>query len=206
MTSSRGLEEQLSELKEMVQKQSKLLAQTGKQLMELQLKDVKNRMAGMETKAPAIDPEDFASNEDIAQLVFEVLNQLDYLEDRNVARTYNGHILSLSPVETKIAPLPSKDGELAPSIFPATVQDLLDLKAIEVIELCEFYDLFVDESETNENDLSATSPEEVLKMINAEGKISAQDRLLASSEEDVKKIFDEFTRYIGVRIRRGSGW
>lgn len=204
--SSKDLEEKVKELTELVHKQSKLVAQTGKQLMELQLKDVKNKMAGMEVKQPKIDTEDFATNEDVAQLVFEVLNQLDYLEDRNVARSYNSHILSQSSLATKIAPLPNKDGELAPAKFPSTVQELQDLKPIEVIQLCEFYDLFVDEPTSDEALSTSNSPEDVLKMINANDTISAQDRLLSSSEEDLNEIFDELTRYIGVRIRKGTGW
>lgn len=205
----KSLQERVEELTQLVQNQSKVIAQTGKLLLEMQVKEVKDKMATLDTKQPKFDPEDFASNEDIAQLVFEMLNQFEFLEDRNIRRTYNSHIGNDSPESEQIAPLSNKDGEPAPEIFPKTVKDLKDLEPLQLIELCEFYDLFVDQLSPEEEELlnsSDITPEEAVKLTNISQGMSSEDRLAASSEEDLKAVFDEFTRYIGVRIRRGSGW
>ena len=204
-----SLEQQMKELTERVQKHSKLIAQTGKQLMEVQMKEVKSKMAAIDVKQPSFDPDDFASNEDIAQLVFEVLNQLEYLEDRSIKRAYNSHILSESADSTKIAPLCNKDGEPALEIFPKTVKHLKELKPLELIQIAEFYDLFVDEPYI-EDQKRLESPnitrEEAIRLSISSKTITSEQRLAMSSESDLKDVFDEFTRYIGVRIRRGSGW
>lgn len=204
-----SLEEQIKQLNQIVQNQSKIIAETGKRLLDIEVRDVKSRMANLDTKQPSFDVEDFASNEDIAQLVFEVLNQLDYLEDRNIKRAYNCHISDASPDDTQIAPLCSKDGESAPNIFPATVKELNELRPLQLIQLCEFYDLFVDQLSAEDEKLLHSpdiTPEQALKLANVSQAMSAEDRLVMSSKEDLIEIFDEFTRYIGVRIRRGSGW
>lgn len=204
-----SLEQQVKDLTQLVQKQSKLTAQTGKQLMELQVKDVKSKMAQIDNKQPKFDPEDFASNEDIAQLVFEILNQLEFLEDRSIKRVYNSHLLKDSLAGEKIAPLCNKDGEPAPANFPETLGDLEKLPPLDLIKLCEFYDLFVDHLSTEDEKLLNSenlSPEDAMKLANAAGGMPAEDRLATTTADDLKEIFDEFARYIGVRIRRGTGW
>lgn len=204
-----NLEEQIKQLSQIVQNQSKIIAETGKRLLDIEVRDVKSRMANLDTKQPSIDVEDFASNEDIAQLVFEVLNQLDYLEDRNIKRAYNCHISDASSDDTQLAPLCSKDGEPAPEIFPSTVKDLKNINSLQLIQLCEFYDLFVDQLSAEDEKLLNSpdiTPEEAIKLANNSQGMTAEDRLAITSKEDLIEIFDEFTRYIGVRIRRGSGW
>lgn len=207
--SDANLAEQIEQINQKLHSQSKIIAETGRRLLDMEVKDVKSKMANLDTKQPSIDVEDFASNEDIAQLVFEVLNQLDYLEDRNIKRAYNCHISDTSCDSTKLAPLCNKDGDPAPAIFPASVKDLKELTSLQLIQLCEFYDLFVDKlSAEDEKLLNSTdiTPEQALKLANASQGMTAEERLSISSKEDLIEIFDEFTRYIGVRIRRGSGW
>lgn len=204
-----SLEQQVKNLTELVHKQSKLIAKTGEKVMEIQMNEVKSKMAAIDLKQPKFDPKDFASNEDIAQLIFEVLNQMEYLEDRTIKRVCNSRLLNASKPSEQIAPLYSKDGEEPPEIFPNTVKDLLELKPLDLIQLCDFYDLFVDGPTPEQTELLNAPnicPEEAIKLASMSGGIPAKERLAMSSEDDLRDIFDEFSRYIGVLIRRGTGW
>ncbi|KAM9888033.1 hypothetical protein OXX69_013172, partial [Metschnikowia pulcherrima] len=91
------LAQQVQQLSELVQKQGQMIAKTGKQLMEMQLSDVKSRMAQMDAPQQKFNIEDYATNEDIVQLVCELQGQLDFMEDRSIARTFNSHLTEVSP-------------------------------------------------------------------------------------------------------------
>lgn len=206
------LAQKVEQLSELVQKQGQVIAQTGKRLMEMQLSDVKSKMALMDASTqPKFNIEDYATNEDIVQLVCELQGQLDYMEDRTIARTFNSHLTKASDNNEKIAPLCNRDGTMAPEYFPSTVGDLNKISPADLLLLCEFYDLIV-ENETNPEmeaimKADTLTAEDAEKLMNntLENK-TAEQKLEQFSAQDVDDLFDEFARFIGVRIRRGAEW
>lgn len=210
---SSDLEKKVQELTDLVKKQSQVIAKTGKQVMEMQFTDVKKKMALLDAlpQRQTFDIEDYATNEDILQLVCELQGQLDYLEERTIARNYNGHISASTPATAMLAPLRNRDGAEAPPIFPQTKGKLEALSDIDLFQLCEFYELIV-ANETSEelkeiiksDDLT---PEDAAKLLNAQGDaVPTEQKLSQFTREDLNKLYDEFTRYIGARVRRGAGW
>lgn len=205
------LSKRVDELTALVQKQSEVIAKTGKQMMEYQVKDVKSRMASLNTELPQqkIDTEDFATNDDLVQLVTELQSQLDYLEDRNVKRVYNSHIAKDAENATPIAPLTNKDGETPPEFYPKTLGQLKGLDAASLLQLCEFFELIVDNNNPEDvaeiMKLETLTKEEIEKLFNPQGK-SLDEKLKGLKKEDEDELFDELARFIGVRVRRGAGW
>lgn len=207
---SEDLATQVAELTALVNKQSQMIAQTGKQVLELQMKDIKTKMATMDAKPDKIDTEDFVTNEDIVQLVGELQGQLDHMEDRNIKRICNSAITASSEPTTPIAPLSTRDGEPAPPLFPQTVNALVNLLPVHLLELCDYYEL-IEPSEPE--DLSGLLKEEQLLLEEAQQlfapqkqDILAEERVQQFTQNDLHEIFDEFARFIGVRIRRGLQW
>lgn len=205
------LGKRVDELTELVRKQSEVIAKTGKQMMEYQVKDVKSRMAALNTdqNQQKIDTDEFATNDDLVQLVTELQSQLDYLEDRNVKRVYNSHIAEDADASTRIAPLTSKDGEHPPDFYPKTIGEFKKIDAASLLQLCEFFELIVENN--NPEDvaellkLETLSKEEAEKLFNPQPK-SLEEKLKGLKKEDEVELFDELARFIGVRTRRGSGW
>lgn len=202
------LEKKVLELEALVAKQSLVLASTGKQLMELQVKDVKTRMHLLDAKQPKFDPEDYVSNEDIVQLVCELQGQLDLLETRTIRRNINAQI-SLDDAEKPLAPLSNKDGDV-PDDYPATLAALKELSNSEVVRLCQFYEL-IEENEVNLElqaivDSEHLTPEDATKLLADPQHKDAAATANELSDEEVTELFDELCRYIGVRYRRGITW
>lgn len=210
--STEALAAQVKELTLLVQKHSLIIAKTGKQLMELQLKDVKSRMALLDEKPQKVDTEDFVTNEDIIQLVGELQGQLDFLEDRTIKRAYNSAVTSSSEPTDKIAPLCNRDGDPAPEYYPATVGKLLAISPEDLLRLCEFYELIMENQANPELEAIIKSndeltPEDAQKLFGAGGnEATIEQKLELFTKEDLDELFDEFARYIGVRIRKGDGW
>lgn len=207
---SEDLAAKVAELTALVTKQSQTLAQTGKQVLELQMKDIKTKMASMDAKPAKIDTEDFATNEDIVQLVGELQGQLDHMEDRNIKRIANSAVTATSDRATPIAPLSTRDGEPAPLLFPRTVGALQDLLPIELLRLCDYYELI---EPAEPEDLSSLLKNEEMLLEQAQQLFAPQkqdileeERVQQLSPEEVNEIFDEFARFIGVRLRRGLEW
>lgn len=207
---SEELEKKVQELSALVQKQNHVIANTGRQVMEMQVKDVKSKMAAMDDK-PKIDTDDFVTNDDIVQLVGELQGQLDFLEDRSIKRVFNSYLTSDSAPHSKIAPLCNRDGDPAPGNFPTTLEALNNIKASDLLQLCEFYELIVENEPSQElRDIiksDTLTPEDAEKLFALQGQeITLEERLALLTKGDEVELFDELARYIGVRVRRGSGW
>lgn len=209
--SNEDLSEKVKELSALVHKHSELIANTGKQLIELQVKDVKNKMAQMDVKPQAIDTEDFATNEDIVQLVGELQSQLDFLEDRTIKRGFNTHIDNDSEPSRKIAPLGNRFGEPAPPAYPETVEELKNLTPENLLQLAEYYELIIENEQNaelekivNSDTFTREDAEKLLGPSHLDKTI--EQKLELFTKEDLDILFDEFARYIGVRIRRSDGW
>ncbi|EEQ38369.1 hypothetical protein EJF18_30783 [Clavispora lusitaniae] len=202
---------QIKELTALVNKQNEVIAKTGKQVLELQMKDVRTKMANIDMKPVKVETEDFATNEDIVQLVGELQIQLDHMEDRNIKRVFNSNLTSSSDPDALIAPLSTRDGEPAPENFPATVGELLKLQAADILQLCEYYDLLPPEEPSEElaellknDDLSAADAQKLFAPDRQEQSLEERVKALSSTATD--NMFDDFARFIGVRIRRGQQW
>lgn len=205
------LAQQVQQLSELVQKQGQMIAKTGKQLMEMQLSDVKSRMAQMDAPQQKFNIEDYATNEDIVQLVCELQGQLDFMEDRLIARTFNSHLTKASPELAKIAPLCNKDGTPAPEFFPQTKANLNALEPADLLRLCEFYELIMENEADPELEAIVKSdtltPEDAEKLMNTSlGTKTVEQKLAQFTADDIADLFDEFARFIGVRIRKGPEW
>ena len=212
------LHDQVQSLSKVVEMQSQLIAKTGKQLMDIQVKDVKSKMNAdtekSSSKAANVDMDDYATNEDIIQLVGELQGQLDMLEDRNIRRTINSH-LSKEDKSGLIAPIANKDGdEPSDEIFPKNIGELLELSKYDIVQLCEFYELVIP---TDQQEYLKGFLEENNETVDVEGakrllevgadNATLKERVDAYSEKQIDELFDLFTRFIGVRVRRGeSAW
>lgn len=212
------LHDKVQSLSKVVEMQSQLIAKTGKQLMDIQVKDVKNKMnvdtEKSSSKTGNVDMDDYATNEDIIQLVGELQGQLDMLEDRNIRRTINSH-LSSDDKSGLIAPIANKDGdEPAEDVFPVNIGGLLKLSKYEIVQLCEFYELVIpmDQQEHLRDFLESNN-----EMVDMEGakrllevgadNATLKERVDAYSEKQIDELFNLLTRFIGVRTRRGeSAW
>lgn len=203
------LNEKFQELTSFVEKQSKLIGQTGKQLIEFQINDVKNKMAksdGQLAAAP-VDTSDFVTNEDIIQLVGELQSQLDFLEERSIRRTFNVQLTADSDV---IAPITNKDGELPEELFPRTLKDLKNLDKFQIVQLSEFYELIVPSQQQEDlqkflqsDQINTEDAEKLLQGNNDSAGLA--DRVNALTPEQLDEVFDELARYLGVKFRKVKG-
>lgn len=177
---------ELEELKRLVGKQSVLLAQTGKRVMELQMQAAKEK--------PRFDPEDYATNDDIVQLVTELQGQLDFLEDRNVARVNNSHASALMP-------LCSRDG-VPPSNFPKTVEEFEAIAPVDLLTMADFYDLVVEPAPEDVQERLKRGELDVAEAQKLLERPDLEQRAKELSTSEINDIFDEVARFIGVRLRR----
>lgn len=137
-----ALEKEIGALKAIVSKQKDLLAKTGQQVLSLQVKNTKQQLDAIPpppSLTPAIDTSDFATNEDLVQLVGELQGQLDILEEKSVLRGIN---VRQDNDDDLIVPLPNVDGDLPSSeVFTKTVAEFKAISDDTLIELCRFYQL-----------------------------------------------------------------
>ncbi|KAG7195203.1 uncharacterized protein KQ657_003729 [Scheffersomyces spartinae] len=168
------LNEQVQALTHLCQKQSKIIASTGQQLLELQ----KQRLKEIDTTPDLskIDFDDFVTNDDLVGLVAELQGQLEQLDERLIRRTFN------SSSKTIIAPLINQDGELPEKLlFPATISELESIEKFALVLLAEFYDLtLIDET------------------------IPFDKRVEAVTDEKEIDLFNLLAQYLGLGVRRGS--
>lgn len=201
------LNEKFQELTAFVEKQSKLIGQTGKQLIEFQINDVKNKMSKSDGQGPPVDTSDFVTNEDIIQLVGELQSQLDFLEERSIRRTFN---VQLTSDDDMIAPITNKDGELPEDLFPKTLKDLKNLDRFQIVQLSEFYELIIpsQQQEDLEKFLQSEqiSSQDAEKLLHGKTDVGGlEDRVKALSPKQLDEVFDELARYIGVKYRKVKG-
>lgn len=201
------LQSQINDLKSQIVKQRDIIAKTAQQLLALQVKDTKKQMDAipdpfsLSGKSNNIDTSDFATNEDLVQLVGELQGQLNLLEQKSILRTVNSHQLKETDI---LLPLPNVDGDMPISeIFPHSIAEFADLSDDVIIELCKFYQL-----------LPPTLEERAKMQAFEEGKIaSPNDPLNADYEppaddyppETVNILFSELAKFLGVsHIKRDA--
>lgn len=182
------LEQKVNELSSIVEKQSILISKTGQQLVEIQVKSVKDKMSNLDVKQP--DLSDYVTNEDIVQLVGELQTQLDYLEDRSINRLVNS---KLKTDDQEIAPISNKDGDLS-DLLPKTVGDFKKLAHEDIIKLGEFYELVL----PNEDNLNKLLEDNNLKSLEeVYGKLD-QSSNLSMAPEEVELLKKDLQKYLGL--------
>lgn len=191
--SLKELNEKVNSLSKIVEKQSALISKTGQQLIEFQVKNVKDRMNNLEPTGPNVDLSDYVTNEDIVQLVGELQSQLDSLEDRCINRLFNSKV---SDNTAKIEILSNKDGEI-PDSFPATLHEFKELDRSDVLRLCDFYELIVPDN-NNLDSLLNDDTMETLQQVQDNLNNDLSSKLVNLSEEEVKELKLELARFLGL--------
>lgn len=135
------LKTQIADLQAQLDKQRLLIAKTAQQLIQVQVKATQTEIRNIPTPADAIsgdlDTSDFATNEDLVQLVAELQGQLTLLDDKSIIRTKNSHVKEDTDL---LDPLPNLDGTL-PDEFPASVAEFNALGDDSIVQLARFYEL-----------------------------------------------------------------
>ncbi|CAN3363247.1 hypothetical protein DICA3_E07558 [Diutina catenulata] len=209
------LQKQIDDLRAIVDKQGKLLATTGQQMLALQVNDVKTRMKSIDDVSASIrgaahaagapsselDLSDYVTNEDLIQMVGELQGQLDGIEDRAIRRLANSHSDTILPLSNREGDEPTEESLGFP--FPATVAEFAALPKIDVIQLAIFYEIIVPDARKADvaafaqggdgTDVAATK--RVLEGSAQSSLAQVHDSISDAELEDVKA---EVARYLGV--------
>lgn len=206
MSSVEELTKQVEELSLIVKKQQTLLQKTGQQVLSLQVDAQKKRVEDFEPtslsgkgkttkRVSALESTDFATNEDLVQLVGELQGQLEILEERSIRRLIN----SQKKDTENLALVLNHDGEQPPlELFPSNIEEFTKIKDEELVQLARFYEL-----------LPPTAEERAQFEDFVEGKTESPEnpdlKITAASytKEDLVEAFDSIARFIGVKVRRG---
>ncbi|CUM64756.1 uncharacterized protein PRCAT00002367001 [Priceomyces carsonii] len=206
------LNSKVAELTAFMEKQSQLIAKTGHQVMEIKIKDMKDKMEQMDAGNPVatnVDMTDYVTNDDIVQLVGELQGQLDHLENRTIRRVFNAQ-LDEHENQSIIAPLTNKDGDLPPDdIFPRTIFDFKGLNRAGIIRLCVFYELIITDNENEALkeflDGSHTVQESQKLLFNPSIEDGVEKRIKSYTDKQIDDLFDELAKYLGIKLRRNKG-
>ncbi|ODV95829.1 hypothetical protein PACTADRAFT_49276 [Pachysolen tannophilus NRRL Y-2460] len=203
------LSNKVLELTEIVKKQSKLITTTGQQVLDLQVKQTKQKFDSLDggsvksvrgTQIPK-NFDDFVTNDDVVQLVGELQGQLDFLEARTIRRLVNSNL----GLDSIVAPLPNTDGEEPPKeAFPKTLKDFENLKDEDLIELGNFYGLLppsADEQKQMNDYLEGK-----VENLNLEKQLASATppKVTDFKKDQLDDIYDELARYLGIKFRRND--
>ncbi|KAG7763690.1 hypothetical protein KL946_003791 [Ogataea haglerorum] len=207
MSSLEELKNEVDQLKELVARQSKVIGRTGEQLLRFQVRQTDRELNSIDvprvgtdsttSKHGQIDTSEFATNDDIVQLVGELQGQLNILEQRSLRRTINS---GLSKDTDLIAPVLNSDGDEPPdTIFPKTLKQFRELSDDSVLALCHFYEL-----------LPPTLEEEAKLRAFMEGKIKSPNvdpsefkpSSVDYSKEVLDSLYDDLARFLGLKFRK----
>ncbi|CAL9735030.1 hypothetical protein MOSE0_G05336 [Monosporozyma servazzii] len=229
------LKKRIYQLEQLVQKQNKIITKTGQNVIELQMDKQKRgvqEFANIETNVPSqsqpstiynnkgvvgFDTSDFATNEDIVQLVGELQIELNNIEERSIRRMINA---SKHKPKDILAPLPNADGETPTfdyDFFPTSLDDFININDFNLIKLAKFYECLPPTPKDKE-ELDKFLNEKIENIQISEDKNNSDqfsDDVLVSDEqlkEDLKHynkdqlndIFNEVARYLGLGNRRGT--
>ncbi|QLL33478.1 hypothetical protein HG536_0E03890 [Torulaspora globosa] len=201
------LKQQVAELQELVKRQSLIISKTGQNVLELQ---VARQKAGVEAfgKAPAsksgsqVEAADYATNEDLVQLVGELQGQLENIEERSIRRLVNS---TKSDPKDLISPLPNSDAEIpAEGFFPRSLEEFERISDTALYKLAKFYELLppsLKEQEQFEDYLEGKVEEFHISEIKDE---EVEKELKKYSSDQLEDVFNDVARYLGLKLRRGT--
>ncbi|KAM3160696.1 MRP8-like protein [Lachancea thermotolerans] len=208
------LKSQVEELQQLVKKQNLLISKTGQSVLELQLAKQKtdveefdSKFAGAKSGKHAAshgDNTDYATNEDLVQLVGELQGQLDSIEERSIRRLVNS---TKSEKKDYLAPLPNADGEIpsaTDSIFPESLEDFENITNVKLFKLAKYYELLppsLKEQEKFEDYLEGKLDNFHINDMTDE---DVEKELKNFSEDQLVEAFNDVARYLGVKSRRGT--
>lgn len=214
-TEIKALQERIQQLELLVQKQNKIITQTGKNVIELQVNQTRNEVKDF-TKS--VDTTDFITNDDIIQLVGELQVELNNIEERSIRRMINVHKTNDDDL---IAPLPNPDGE-TPNLtnydfFPKQIKDFKKIDNLNLLKLAKFYEC-LPASSLEQEELKTFLDDKLddLNEAKTKGEESKMSNEVFVSEEKLKKelslynedklndMFNEVARYLGLSMRRGT--
>ncbi|CEP62072.1 Mrp8p LALA0_S04e07118g [Lachancea lanzarotensis] len=210
------LKTQVEELQQLVKKQNLLISKTGQSVLELQVakqksdvEDFDSQYTGFNKKGKSgsavhDDTTNFATNEDLVQLVGELQGQLESIEERSIRRLVNS-----TKVDKKdyLAPLPNSDGETPKTtegFFPRSLGDFETVSDVDLFRLAKFYELLapsLKEQEKFDDYLEG-------KLDNFHvGDLPEADikkELENFSPDQLIETFNDVARFLGVKSRRGT--
>ena len=201
--SQEDFNKRIAALESLVERQSKLIAQTGQRLMEIQIKNIKGQIDNHNSNQQSqIDMSDYTTNDDIVQLVTELQTQLDSLEDRTMRRVYNS---TLQYDEESLAPIMNRDGELPEFTVPTTLEEFKELSKVELIRLGLFYEIIIPNEQEVEQALDQDNSKDAILDISKNKDIEEMSKNF--DDDQINEIYDELARYFGIKHKRNSdGW
>lgn len=201
------LKQQVAELQELVKRQSLIISKTGQNVLELQ---VAKQKAGVEAfgKAPSsksqLEGADYATNEDLVQLVGELQGQLEAIEERSIRRLVNS---TKSDPKDLISPLPNSDAEIpvvGEGFFPRSLEEFEKISDVALYKLAKFYELLppsLKEQEQFEDYLEGKVEEFHISEIKDE---EVEKELKKYSSDQLEDVFNDVARYLGLKVRKGT--
>ncbi|CCH40853.1 hypothetical protein BN7_387 [Wickerhamomyces ciferrii] len=200
------LTNQVNDLTLLVKKQSQLLSKTGEQVLSLQVKSQKESIDNFDPKSlrgsssrvskkiPQLDTTDFATNEDLVELVGELQGQLDVIEERSIRRLVNSHKKSTDI----LAPQLNHDGEEPPlEIYPKNVEEFTKISDSNLVQLARFYEA-LPPTEAEKREFEAFVEGKSDKVQESSIKVDAS----SYSKDDLDEAFDKVARLLGLPVRR----
>ncbi|EJS42943.1 mrp8p [Saccharomyces arboricola H-6] len=209
------LQKQISELQDLVKKQSLIISKTGERVLELQVAKQKHDVSDFDSKfsksiskksgsAAQFDATDFATNEDLVELVKELQGELNFIEERSIRRLVN----SLKKEDDDvIAPLPNADGDIpaiSDGVFPKSLKEFGNISDLNLIRIAKFYERLpptIKEQEDFENFLEGKVE---AFHINETTDDEVSKELERFSKDELDDAFNDVARYLGLSLRRGT--
>lgn len=185
------LTQQINDLSLLVKKQSQLLTKTGEQVLTLQVRAQRESdnepkslsgKVSQRRKQPTFDTTDFATNDDLVQLVGELQGQLEVIEERSIRRLVN----SQKKEGDVLAPQLNSDGEEPPlELYPKDIEAFTKINDSDLVKLARFYEV-----------LAPTQEEKAKFEDFVEGKSEKLDTEVAVdpslySQDDLNDAFDK---------------
>lgn len=204
------LKQQVAELQELVKRQSLIISKTGQNVLELQVSkqrsDVNSfgKPAATKSSVAQLESADYATNEDLVQLVGELQGQLETIEERSIRRLVN---YSKTDSKDLLSPLPNADAEIpvvGDGLFPRSLGDFENLSNVALFRLAKFYELMppsLKEQEHFENFLEGKVEEFHISELKDE---EVKKELEKYSSDQLEDIFNDVARYLGLKVRRGT--
>ncbi|CCK71650.1 Mrp8p KNAG_0H02350 [Huiozyma naganishii CBS 8797] len=205
------LRKQVTQLEQLVAKQTKVLSKTGQSVLELQVsnqkRDVDNFGPPTASKTVArdkFDSTEFATNDDIIGLVGELQIELNHIEERSIRRLVNA-----TKTEEKdiLAPLPNADGDtpdFKTSFFPKTMKEFIEIDDVNLFKLARFYEC-LPPTMKEQDDLEKFLDGKLDNLhVNDFDDATIKKELENYKKDQLDDIFNEVARYIGLRSRRGD--
>lgn len=202
------LQQQVSQLTSLVEKQNKLILSTGERLMALEVKQQKKNISKLngssktndDSSSDEDDDDDYARNEDLIQLVGELQGQLLNLDYKSVNRVNNSSVKDADP----LALILNADGEEPPQDvdYPKTKSELSTFTDIQIFKLALFYELVPpivlhESDESLDKKLKELSVDE-----NQEDSLQRHMNVLLTSQKDKNELFNNVAAYLGVTTRK----